>query len=133
MGLKFDVFTSYEVSPYHVLILKYFRTRGRVFFKGEENDEDRGMNMLIGKYLILLFRNRFMLELVERFGKTTIYLKEVLSYIHVDAQKDETWDVARGLMLRRKDDESHGVLFQENKKTSRKMSYMEKLKKNTCG
>ena len=49
------------------------------------------MNMLIGKYLILLFRNRFMLELVERFGKTSIYLKEVLSYIHVDAQKDETF------------------------------------------
>ena len=89
--------------------------------------------MLIGKYLILLFRNRFMLEFVERFGMTTIYLKDVLSYIHVDAQKDETWDVARGLMLRRQDDESHGVLFQENKKTSQKMSYMEKLKNPLVG
>ncbi|KAL8098364.1 hypothetical protein AgCh_031212 [Apium graveolens] len=45
MELKFKAFKFYEKSPRYVLILKYFRTRGRVFFKGEENDEDQGMNI----------------------------------------------------------------------------------------
>ncbi|KAL8134890.1 hypothetical protein AgCh_009776 [Apium graveolens] len=54
MELKFKAFKFYEKSPRYVLILKYFRTRGRVFFKGEENDEDQGMNMLIWIWLCVL-------------------------------------------------------------------------------
>jgi hypothetical protein len=69
MRLKFDLFEFYKKLSRCVLILKYFRTRGRVFFKGEENDEDRGMNMLIGKYFILLFMKRFELGFVEEFGQ----------------------------------------------------------------
>ncbi|KAL8098098.1 hypothetical protein AgCh_031023 [Apium graveolens] len=53
MELKFKAFKFYEKSPRYVLILKYFRTRGRVFFKGEENDEDQGMNMLIWIWLCM--------------------------------------------------------------------------------
>ena len=51
MGLKFVVFKFFEKSNPCVLILKYYRTRGRVFFKGEENDVDQGMNMLIAYIL----------------------------------------------------------------------------------
>lgn len=54
MELKFDVFKFYEKSSRCVLILKYFRTRGRVFFKGEENDVDQGVNMLIWIFLCVL-------------------------------------------------------------------------------
>ena len=54
MELKFKAFKFYEKSSRCVLILKYFRTRGRVFFKGEENDEDQGMNMLIWIWLCVL-------------------------------------------------------------------------------
>ena len=50
-----------------MLILKYYRTRGRVFFKGEENDVDQGMNMLIGTYLMLFFMYIFELDFVEEF------------------------------------------------------------------
>ena len=53
MGLKFVIFKFFKKSNPCVLILKYYRTRGRVFFKGEENDVDQGMNMLIGTYLML--------------------------------------------------------------------------------
>lgn len=35
-GLKFYAFEFYKKLSHCVLILKYFRTRGRVFFKGEE-------------------------------------------------------------------------------------------------
>ena len=53
MGSKFVIFKFFKISIPSVLILKYYRTRGRVFFKGEENDVDQGMNMLIGTYLML--------------------------------------------------------------------------------
>ena len=53
MGSKFVNFKFFKISIPSVLILKYYRTRGRVFFKGEENDVDQGMNMLIGTYLML--------------------------------------------------------------------------------
>ena len=39
-------------------ILHHYKTRGRVFFKGEENDAEQGISKLICIYYILLFRNK---------------------------------------------------------------------------